>query len=200
MAELLSSGLDPVAFHARFRPEATACVDLASGASYTYRRLSAEADACAGRLVRQLGNVRGERIAVVSRNSALLAVITIACDRAGAIFVPLNWRLTATELAVLLEDCEPALILRQEEFAATVEEAAQLADCHAGRAPLEEAALTADRGDTDDVDAARLAPAAFGEPSILLYTSGTTGRPKGVIVTRRIRCCYAIRRCFTRWG
>jgi fatty-acyl-CoA synthase len=181
MAELLASGFDPVAFHARFRPEAIACVDLASGASYTYRRLSADADACARRFAEHLGSARGERIAVISRNSALLAVITLACDRIGAIFVPLNWRLTATELAVLLKDSEPALILRQEEFVATVEEAAQLANCTAVRALPEGVAHAAG---PDEAGAAELTPAAFEEPSILLYTSGTTGRPKGVIITR----------------
>jgi fatty-acyl-CoA synthase len=183
MAELLASEIDPIAFHARFRPDATACVDLASGASYTYRRLSTDADACAWRFVERLGNARGERIAVVSRNSALLAVITLACDRAGSVFVPLNWRLTATELAVLLKDCEPALILRQEEFAATVEEAAQLAGCAAPQMLPEDIAHAPGPGETAGA-AAGLTPAAFGEPSILLYTSGTTGRPKGVIITR----------------
>jgi len=182
MAELLASGFDPVAFHARFRPEAIACVDLASGASYTYRRFSADADACARRFAEHLGSARGERIAVISRNSALLAVITLACERIGAIFVPLNWRLTATELAVLLKDSEPALILRQEEFVATVEEAAQLANCTAVRALPEEVAHAPG---PDEAGAAELTPAAFEEPSILLYTSGTTGRPKGVIITRR---------------
>ncbi|MDP3740017.1 MAG: AMP-binding protein [Hyphomonadaceae bacterium] len=181
MAELLPGGSDPIAFHARFRPDAIACVDLASGVSYTYRRLSADADACARGFVQRLGNARGARIVIVSRNSALLAVITLACDRAGAIFVPLNWRLTATELAVLLKDCEPALILRQEEFAATVEEAAQLAGCVAHRMPPEEVAHTPGPGETSE--ASGPTPAAFGEPSILLYTSGTTGRPKGVIIT-----------------
>ncbi|HET6406717.1 MAG TPA: AMP-binding protein, partial [Chthoniobacteraceae bacterium] len=101
---MATPGFDPVAFHARFRPDHLACADLATGERLSFATFSERATATAHRIVRLAGRKRGERIVIVSRNSALVAIIAIACERAGAIFVPLNWRLTAQELSTLLAD------------------------------------------------------------------------------------------------
>ncbi len=122
------------------------------------------------------GGAVGERVAYIGRNSIDLVVLNMACHRAGAVFVPLNWRLTAAELSALLADCTPRLLLHDTEFAGVARLAAG-----EGRAVQ------------DRADASVFAPAGHarapvdvpaGAPCTLLYTSGTTGRPKGAIITR----------------
>lgn len=178
MAAPLSRSFDALAFHARFRPHAPGCADLATGEKLTFAELSARVSACAAAIRERIGPAVGERVAIISRNSAAMAIVSAACERIGAIFAPLNWRLTAAEVADLLRDCEPALVLTQPEFADTAREAiaesktsAQLAD------PAELAAPAKPRK-------AKLQPAPLSAPCLLLYTSGTTGRAKGVIISR----------------
>jgi fatty-acyl-CoA synthase len=196
MGELLSNGLDTLTFHNAFRPDAPACTDLTNGVSYTYRDFAKRVDVCARHLSALLdGRVRGERVAVVSRNSAFMAVLTLACERAGAIFVPLNWRLTAKELAALIEDCAPALILTQDEFSDLSREAAQLARCTAQILRPNTVCEPGAKVEADLMAAAAPTPAGYDEPTILLYTSGTTGKPKGVIITRSNALFSALNFC-----
>jgi fatty-acyl-CoA synthase len=69
-------------------------------------------------LARQvLGPASGARIAVLSRNCAEMLVLQLASIRAGAVFVPLNWRLAPAELEALVADAEPALLFADEGFA-----------------------------------------------------------------------------------
>ncbi|TGV72884.1 hypothetical protein EN792_062815 [Mesorhizobium sp. M00.F.Ca.ET.149.01.1.1] len=162
---------DPVAMHARAQPDRLACVDLASGRNWTYAALD-DAIQRAAAVLESHGVEQGQRIAALARNSADLVILQQAAMRLGAIFVPVNWRLAAVERQVILADCGPSLLVHDADldiaapsgcaavaiarFAAAVEAATR-----AARHPLPEA----DR------------------PSIILYTSGTSGRPKGVIVT-----------------
>ena len=185
MAASLSRTFDPIAFHARFRPAATACIDLATGEALSYRAFSDRATLCAQILAERISKAGapaiGARVAVISRNSVFQTIISAACERAGAIFAPLNWRLTAPELAELLRDCEPALVLVEPEFETPVRGAIKLASCSAGlAAPVDVAGPEARAPQTQ----AKLSQAGLNSPCILLYTSGTTGRAKGVILTR----------------
>ena len=176
MSAPLAPSFDPVAFHARFRPEAIACVDLTTGDRLTYRDFDRRTSETANRLA----NSAGQRVAVVSRNSAEVAILSAAAERAGAIFVPLNWRLTALELAEIIRDCEPALVLAQPEFDNLAREAATLAAAAAPIAPLTNIA----GANAQAVEAAPI-PANMDAACIILYTSGTTGRAKGVVITRQ---------------
>ncbi|MEZ2329579.1 AMP-binding protein [Mesorhizobium sp. RCC_202] len=165
---------DPVALHAATQPGRIACVDLASGRRWTYSAL----DEAIQRAVCVLGSgydiEPGQRIATVARNSADLLILQQAAMRLGAIFVPVNWRLAAVERQAILADCEPVLLLHD----AGLETAPPV-----GCVPVEVADFAA------AVEAQAPAPRrplpAADQPSIILYTSGTSGRPKGVIVTER---------------
>jgi fatty-acyl-CoA synthase len=174
---------DFVAYHAIKNSDRVACVDLASGRRLTYRELDGRVAKCTGWLEQLFGPASGERIAILSRNSIDVLILHFACVRAGAILQPLNWRLPGPELRGLVEDAAPALFAYQTEF----ETAAEIA-CR-GRGI--EHVLTIAPGDNRLAAAIDAAPESRSRgtdpdaPVTLLYTSGTTGRPKGVIVTRR---------------
>ena len=162
---------DALAYAASARPAKTAVVALASAERLSYAALADLVDRAAGWLsVRLRGAPDGQRVAYLGRNGVELLVVALGAERCGAVFVPLNWRLAGPEIAALLEDCTPALVVAQDEFLPLLPDGAAVTEALAaiGATPaLPRRELSSDR------------------PIILLYTSGTTGRPKGVIVTAR---------------
>jgi len=172
---------DFVAYHARSNGGRVACVDVAAEFSLTYREFDDRIARCTGWLSGLLSS--GARVAFLARNCADLLVLHFACVRAGMIFQPLNWRLSGHELGVLLADAAPEVLIYQAEF----EEAAlQALSAQAVRHVIR--CTSVDNPFAAAVEASAPHPAGdFGPdtPITLLYTSGTTGKPKGVIVTRR---------------
>ena len=175
--------LDAVAYFARTQARRLAAHDLGTGLRLTYLQFDQRIDRCAAMLESRLGSPEGERVALLGRNCVDLLVIYFACIRIGAIFVPLNWRLAAPEISVLVQDCQPRLLFLDPEFAPV---AAELTGSHEIEAilPLEAKGFQAllDKAPAKPKSAR---PARADKPSTLLYTSGTTGRPKGVILTER---------------
>jgi fatty-acyl-CoA synthase len=170
---------EPTRYHALCRPDKLACVELSTGTRLTYGELDARIESCAAQLRKLPDGAVGERVAFVGRNGIDLVVLSMACHRAGAVFVPLNWRLTGAELKVLVAGCTPRLLIYDAEFARAALEAA---DGAAGPTVSERTlAAVFDRGTTAATPPARIDPTA---PCTLLYTSGTTGRPKAAIITR----------------
>jgi len=163
---------DIVASHAAARGDAAAVTDLESGRRWTYRALDAEINRLAAWLVARLGPGSFARVATITRNADYMLILQIAAMRAGAIFAPFNWRLAVAELAMLAADSQPALLFHDADFA--LPETA--AETHL---------LTDVPGLISDFPTTALAGArlAADAPSTLLYTSGTSGRPKGVVVT-----------------
>lgn len=169
--------LDFVAHFARTTPNKLAVFDLARSRRLSYSQLQASIDQASALLTEVSGVPAGQRVAVVSRNRAEMLILHFACIRCGAIFVPVNWRLAPAEVAIILADCRPALIIAEPEFAAHVagsdrqciwidtSEAGLEARMTAARAPVPRHNSTPDT------------------PITLLYSSGTTGRSKGVIIT-----------------
>jgi fatty-acyl-CoA synthase len=179
---------DPVIYRALVVPERQAVYEVVTGRSETYASLNAAVGRAAHRLREMVGNrLEAQRIAFLGRNSIEQLVLCLACQRAGLVFVPLNWRLGAAELVQILADCEPSLLLHDAEFAAVV------ADM--GAALPKTIGVESENGWAEMVATAPEAePVALDDhaPCIMLYTSGTTGSPKGVVITRRNAFASAI--------
>ncbi len=165
--------VDDVSVQARLQPDRLAIRELASNRVWTYAQWD-EAIACTvAVLVQGYGISSDDRVAALARNCAELALLHLACARIGAIFAPLNWRLAATELARLLDSAEPSLLVGDADFLAPVAAGWRIVDLSKIRVQIEEAAKLA----TPPFDRTR--------PSLILYTSGTSGRPKGVLLSER---------------
>jgi len=163
----------------RWLPERAALTPDRVAIEFGDRRISyAElAAAAAGRAAAfaARGLEAGDRVATLARNCPEQVEVFFACAMAGLVMVPLNWRLTAPELAYQLGDADPAVLLTDPSLEALGKEAAAAAGCEAG--PLTAHGRKREPG---EVSAAR---PSGDDPLLILYTSGTTGRPKGAVLT-----------------
>jgi malonyl-CoA/methylmalonyl-CoA synthetase len=165
---------------ARAAPQRVA-IETEDGDRLTYAGLDERAARLAARLAR-LGIGRGERVAVQVEKSVANLLLYLACLRLGAVYLPLNTAYTLAELDYFFGDAAPALIVCDPAKRAGI---AGLAGADSARvATLDE------RGQGDLVDAldaerpqAAIAPVADDDLAALLYTSGTTGRAKGAMLS-----------------
>jgi long-chain acyl-CoA synthetase len=179
------AGTDELAGLATTHPEAAAWVNLADGSELTL----GDWDGQANRLARGLsgrGVALGERVVIAIGAAEPLAwlVAYTAAHRAGTVAVPLNTRLAAPELRAILEHAEPSAILA----GAVTDAGVPWTDVAGGLASLRLLATTAPAAGTVewaellDSDSSATRPAGDGPPTDIVYTSGTTGAPKGVVV------------------
>lgn len=173
-----------IAHHARRTPSRTALVDLHRDRAVTYSELDARVRSLARSLAEAYGVGAGDRVAVLSRSDTRVFEVLYACAVLGAIAVPLNWRLTAPELAAISRDAEPSVLVHESwaaEVASGLEIPARVVWASADGEPDDYEALT-----TTDAPADREpGPVDVDAVWTILYTSGTTGRPKGVQATHR---------------
>lgn len=167
-------------------PEKTALVDLTTGRRLSYPQFNERASRFAEFLRDRWGIGKGERVAVLAHNSSDYLEMLYGCAKIGAVMVCLNWRLSAVEQRAIIADATPRALIFGEEFEATatqliteagLEHRMRLGAGPGGAAGYEEA-LAGASGETVEMPCWPL-----DEVWYLLYTSGTTGKPKGVIQT-----------------
>jgi fatty-acyl-CoA synthase len=161
----------------------------------TYKDLSRRSDRTACWL-QSLGIEKGDRVAVMLYNCPEFLDLFLACSRLGAIFVPINFRITARELDFFIKNCRPRLFVHSSAFTATVSSlnlAAYLPPLMvavqghtSGSNELFELDTAVARFDGNRPFLTRsLGPADPEEPQVIMYTSGTTGQPKGAVLSHR---------------
>jgi acyl-CoA synthetase (AMP-forming)/AMP-acid ligase II len=171
--------------HARATPDATAFVFGAE--TMTFAMLDAGSNRAACGLI-ALGIGRGDRIAYLGKNTPLYFEVLLGAMKIGAVMTPVNWRLAAPEIAYVLNDCQARVLFVGDGFADLVERA---------RPDLRHAAtiIGIDSADGDWIDYRNwrdsfpasdpMTPLTGDDDAIQLYTSGTTGHPKGAVITNR---------------
>jgi len=165
--------------HARWQPDAPAII--CAEHSLDYAQLHRESNRIAHALrAEALG--RGDRIAYLGKESVHYYATLFACAKIGAVLVPINFRLTGTEVDHILRDSRSALLIVDADLRPAIEPvAANLPNLVVrGAGPDDFADWTAGQSDTDL--STNTGP---DDPVVQLYTSGTTGLPKGVVLAQR---------------
>jgi long-chain acyl-CoA synthetase len=174
--ELIATGMT-VAVHARRTPERLAV--MSPSGNLTWRQLNERANRLV-RAFRKRGLRSGDGVALLAHNGPEFAEVWAATQRSGLRLTAVNWHQSAELVAYVVDNCDAKALVASGRFAAAAIEAAKLSDKLAAKLSLAgaidgfenyETALAAESD--DDIGDAELG-------STMLYTSGTTGRPKGV--------------------
>jgi fatty-acyl-CoA synthase len=172
---------DWIAHYGRRTPDKVAAVDLSSERSFTYAQCDARISRLATHLRDHLGIARSDRVAVLALNTTDTLEVQFACGRIGAVFLPLNTRLTVPELQFIVGDAAPKVMIHDSDLADTALAIARL--CNVASlltfgpgGSYESAVATAQPLDRAEI-------VTLDDISTIMYTSGTTGQPKGAIIT-----------------
>lgn len=164
-----------------YSPQKVALVDGDNNRSFTYQQLYIEAQKGAAFLSTKYKIHLGDRIAVFSTNEVEYLILFFALQRLGATIIPINVRLTAPELSYILKNCEPKLVLFEGELQSVLDAAEY-------QGPKQKL-----YGENSFAEALKCGNDLFTEflteemtPTMILYTSGTTGFPKGAIISQKM--------------
>jgi fatty-acyl-CoA synthase len=165
--------LDWIEKRSQLTPDRVAVVDGETNQRWSYQELNQRAHILACFLEKQ-GVQKGDRVAIICPNHISYFDFLFSCMKLGAIFVPLNWRLSAHEIEVILADCSPKIIgfhSRYENILPKSDRMVQLDHAQYSKnfQNLEFYQANQDLSEND--------------PLTIIYTGGTTGKSKGVVLT-----------------
>jgi fatty-acyl-CoA synthase len=186
---------DLLSHRAHLTPYREAILEIETGRRFNYQELNQRANRLANFMRDEFGIEKGDRVSILAQNSIVYLDLFYGLAKIGAIIAPLNWRLTAKELDFIINDCAPKVILTEREFGAVFEELRRVTSTtHPARTA---AYISLDGKQTfDAAEYDQLIAAASDEEPVrpdldaedtycILYTSGTTGKPKGAMIPHR---------------
>ncbi len=170
------------------------CAIRCEGQNLNYAEVASKANRLADALLSELDVSHGDRIAYLGLNSPEMLLLLFACARVGAILAPLNWRLAGPEHVSMLNDARPQCLFVEPEFVGHLE------DIDQDIGPIQKIAYGEPRsgwisydkllsGDDTTVHADDIG--GPDDPVLLCYTSGTTGKPKGALLSNNGLLCNA---------
>ena len=169
-------------------PNREALIELATGVHYTYAELNQRANRAANFLRETCGVEKGDRVSILAHNTVAYVDLLFGVAKIGAILAPLNWRLTSRELIYIFNDCQPKVLIVGPEFVSVYNEmkdsikVEHLISIEGADVPGESYEKLIDQASAGEPRS----PAIVGDdPVCILYTSGTTGRPKGAVLPHR---------------
>jgi fatty-acyl-CoA synthase len=173
---------DLIARHAAFSPHKPALIF--EGEVFSYRAFFERIETTARALAAEFGVRRGDRVAILSLNRPDYLVLLYACARLGAILVPLNWRLAAAEQMFILSDAAAKVLLLEQAFDGILPSLAnELPDTRVVGLDFSPAqGVSFDTMLTMATGDGRNPHVELSCPLLIVYTSGTTGRPKGAVL------------------
>jgi len=172
---------DWIAHFGRRTPDKIAVVDLASQRRLSYAQLDARISRLASHLRDQLKIARGDRVAVLALNTTDTLEVQFACGRLGAVFLPLNTRLTVPELQFIVGDASPRVMIHDADLTEVALTVSKL--CGVPSALLLGASGSYEAAIAAAMPLDTCADVTLDDISTIMYTSGTTGQPKGAIIT-----------------
>jgi fatty-acyl-CoA synthase len=194
---------DLLAKRANLTPDREALYDSTTGVRYTYAELNLRANRSANLLQEKYGVKKGDRVSILAQNNIAYVDLLFGIGKIGAIFAPLNWRLTARELTYIVNDCQPKILIVGPELFSVYNEMKDAIQVE-HVISLEGAEISGAENYEN-----LLAQALASEPNqpvvedddayCILYTSGTTGRPKGAVLPHRQILWNAINTVIS-WG
>lgn len=170
---------------AKLTPDRVALIEYASGKETTYAEWNLRANRTANYL-RNLGVGKGDRVAVYASNCIEYLDLFFAAPKIGAMLQNLNWRLTVHELKGIVESGSPKVLIYSEDWASQVEELKpgrhSVEHVVAIGNPREDERAFAERDSMEDF-LSEVPELSMDDPWGIYYTGGTTGLPKGAVVT-----------------
>jgi fatty-acyl-CoA synthase len=196
---------DWLAFHADRTPERPAILDQATGRRFTYGEFNDRSARLTGYLEQEWGVQAGDRVAILAKNSSEYFEFQFACIKLGAMMLPLNWRLAVPELVFILNDSGAKGIVYDAEFELRILTLlGSLPALRLLRIDEPNSEPTPTQPGIDDAPAYEHAvthterrvvmnpQTTHDTPMTIMYTAGTTGNPKGVLITHGMTLWNAI--------
>jgi len=170
---------------AEIDPEREALIDGATGRAWTWAQLDSRASRLAGALASRFGVGRGDRVALIANNAPEVFEVLFACARIGAVFVPFNWRLAVPELVDIARDCTPTVMVYDDAWAGAADVVMSEARIKGGVTfgATGRPGVLAYEAAIEAYAPAATVQVALEDLAMILYTSGTTGLPKGVMLS-----------------
>jgi fatty-acyl-CoA synthase len=181
----LESVIDWFERRCQLQPDHLAVVSGETGERWTYRDMERRFLRMAAYLQSE-GIGKGDRVALLSPNDICYFDLLFACAKLGAIFVPLNWRLAITELEYILQNCRPKVVAVHPQLVEFQENAAAAFGLtEAPNSPFKLMSISDLESHLTDAAPEGCPDLHIDDPLAIIYTGGTTGKPKGVVLSHR---------------